>query len=50
MKRYIGLPNALSIWNDLSKAFYYRSDELYVFGMNQRTLEYNLNSILRRFF
>ncbi|XP_058222837.1 uncharacterized protein LOC131332547 [Rhododendron vialii] len=36
MKRYLRLPTAHEIWSTLSKAFYDRSDELYVFSLNQK--------------
>ena len=36
MKRYLRLPIAQEIWSALSKAFYYGSDELQVFTLNQR--------------
>lgn len=36
MKRYLRIPTAYEIWSALSKAFYYGSDELQVFALNQK--------------
>ena len=36
MKRCLRLPTAQEIWSALSKVFYYGSDELQVFTLNQR--------------
>ncbi|KAF2283126.1 hypothetical protein GH714_043456 [Hevea brasiliensis] len=36
MKRYLRLSTAHEIWSALSKAFYDGSDELQVFGLNQK--------------